>query len=91
MAHHQSAEKRIRQNKVLNMRNKARRTRVRNAVKAVRAALENKDLAAAQTAFQSMVPIVDKMATLGILHQNEAARTKSRLNKQIRLLSQKAE
>lgn len=90
MAHHKSAQKRIRQNKVLNMRNKARRTRVRSAVKAVRLALEKGDLEAARTAYQNMVPVVDKMVGLGILHKNNASRTKSRLNQQIRTLSQQS-
>ncbi|MCD4653542.1 30S ribosomal protein S20 [bacterium] len=91
MAHHKSAIKRIRQNKVLNLRNKARRTRVRNAIKAVRLALTNQDIEAAQTAFKKMVPVVDKMVSLGIVHQNTAARTKSRLNKHIKVLSQQSE
>jgi len=73
------------------MRNKARRTRVRNAVKAVRLAVEKGDLEAARTAYQSMVPVVDKMVGLGILHKNKAARTKSRLNQQIHTMSLKAE
>lgn len=90
MAHHKSAIKRIRQNKVLNLRNKARRTRVRNAIKAVRAALQTQDLDGARTAYSEMVPVVDKMVSLGILHKNTVARTKSRLSKHIKQLSETA-
>jgi len=90
MAHHKSAIKRIRQDKVICQRNTARRTRVRNVIKAVRVALEKQDLAAAQTAYKEMVPVVDKMVSLGIMHRNTAARTKSRLNKHILVLSQQA-
>ena len=88
MAHHKSAIKRIRQNKKLYMRNKARRTRVRNAIKMVREALQNQDLEAAKSAYGNMVPIIDKMVSLGMVHKNNAARTKSRLNKRIKVLSE---
>ncbi|MBN1879973.1 30S ribosomal protein S20 [bacterium] len=88
MAHSKSAIKRIRQSITANERNKARRTRVRNAIKSVRMALEDKNLEAAKTEYKKLVPIVDKMVSLGILHQNVAARTKSRLNKHILNLSQ---
>ncbi len=88
MAHNKSAIKRIRQSITRNERNKARRTRVRNAIKSVRMALDEKNLDAARTEYTKLVPIVDKMVSLGILHKNVAARTKSRLNKHILILSQ---
>lgn len=83
MAHNKSAIKRIRQSATANERNKARRTRVRNAIKSVRTAIEDKNLEAARTEYGKLVPIVDKMVSLGILHRNVAARTKSRLNRHI--------
>lgn len=86
MAHHQSAIKRIRQNEVRNLRNKSKRTLVRNHIKAVRKALEVKDLSAAQEAYTRMVPVLDRMATHKIVAKNMVSRMKSRLNKQIHAL-----
>ncbi len=90
MAHHQSAIKRIRQNKVRNLRNKSKRTIVRNHIKSVREALTDKDLTAAQEAYTQMVPILDKMANQKIVAKNMVSRTKSRLNKQIYALVQES-
>jgi small subunit ribosomal protein S20 len=33
------------------------------------------------------VPIIDKMVSKGIMHKNQAARQKSRLNKRVKALS----
>ena len=87
MAHHKSALKRIRQNKVQYARNKAFRTRVRTVLKRVRVAIADKDIETAKTAYNELVPIVDSMATRRIIHRNKAARYKSRLNKQIATLA----
>ncbi len=89
MAHHKSAIKRIRQDKVRTLRNKAKRTRVRNAIKGVRNALSSGNLEEARAKFQVMVPIVDRMAAKGIIHRNTASRTKSRLNRNIQFLAVK--
>ncbi len=91
MAHSNSAEKRIRQSNRSYLRNKAKRTRVRNAIKAVRTAIESKNLEAAQNEYAKMVPIIDKLAAGGLIHKNVAARTKSRLNKHILILSKTSE
>jgi len=80
MAHHKSAIKRIRQNIRRNIRNKAKRTKIRKLIKDVRVG-----------AFQKMAPVIDQMAAERILHKNKAARTKSRLNRQIRLMEEIAE
>lgn len=88
MAHSKSAEKRIRQNSKRYEINKARRTRVRNAIKAVRTAIQSNNPEAARTEYTKMVPIIDRMVSRGLIHQNVAARTKSRLNKHIVSLTQ---
>jgi small subunit ribosomal protein S20 len=86
MAHHKSAIKKIRQDVVRNNRNKAYRTRVRNAVKKTRTAIADGNLDEAKTAYQKMVPLLDRMADRNILHPNSSARLKSRLNRQIKSL-----
>jgi small subunit ribosomal protein S20 len=56
------------------------RSRLRTALKAIRASLDAKDLAGAKTALNKTVSIVDKMASKGIIHRNTAGRYKSRLS-----------
>jgi len=80
LANHKSALKRHRQSLVARARNRAMKTRVKNAVKAVRAAIELKDTAAAQEALKSATAILDKAASKKILHWKTAARSVSRLN-----------
>ncbi|WP_243367941.1 30S ribosomal protein S20 [Fundidesulfovibrio soli] len=80
MANHKSALKRHRQSLIARARNRAMKTRVRNAVKAVRLAVEQKDTAAAQEALKAATMILDKAASKKILHWKTAARNVSRLN-----------
>jgi len=53
---------------------------LRTALKAIRAALDAKDLDAAKAALSKTVSLVDKMASKGIIHRNTAGRYKSRLS-----------
>ena len=50
------------------------------------AAIESNNVEEASEAFLKAVPVIDKMITKGILHKNQAARYKSRLNKKIKAL-----
>ena len=59
----------------------------RTYIKRVNAAIETKNAEEASEAFQQAVPVIDKMITKGILHKNQAARYKSRLNKKIKALA----
>ena len=74
-----SALKANRQNIKRREHNRELRTRLRSALKAIRASLDSKDLAGAKSALSATVSIVDKMATKGIIHRNTAGRYKSRL------------
>ena len=74
-----SALKANRQNIKRREHNRELRTRLRTALKAIRASLDSKDLAGAKSALSQTVSIVDKMATKGIIHRNTAGRYKSRL------------
>ena len=51
--------------------------------KAIRAALDSKDLDGAKNALRATVSIIDRMATKGIIHRNTAGRYKSRIVKRI--------
>jgi small subunit ribosomal protein S20 len=87
MANHKSALKKIKQDKVRQMRNKAYKTRLKNVVKSVEAAISESNKEAAQTALQEAVSTLDRVASKGIIHKNKAARKKSRLTKKVNALA----
>ena len=74
-----SALKANRQNIKRREQNRQMRSRLRTALKAIRASLDANDVDGAKTALSETVSIVDKMATKGIIHRNTAGRYKSRL------------
>jgi len=78
-----SALKANRQNIKRREHNRQLRTRLRGALKAIRASLDDNDLDAAKTALSKTVSIVDKMATKGIIHRNTASRYKSRISARV--------
>ena len=59
---------------------------MRTYLKKVNAAINVKDKTAAQDAYVTSMPIVDRMADKGLIHKNKAARYKSRLNAKIKAL-----
>jgi len=74
-----SALKANRQNIKRREHNRQLRSKLRTALKAIRASLDDQDVDAAKSALSQTVSIVDKMATKGIIHRNTAGRYKSRL------------
>ncbi len=83
MATHASALKAHRQSLKNRERNRQFRSQLRGALKAVRAALDGKDLAAAKTALKETISLVDRMASKGVIHRNAAGRYKSRLHSRL--------
>jgi small subunit ribosomal protein S20 len=79
VAHSLSAQKRVRQNAKLRLRNRDRKKIVRVEVKKVTAALAKKDVAEAQSAVNQAIKILDRMAAKKTLHRNTVARRKSRM------------
>jgi len=59
---------------------------VRTYIKKVTAAIESKNFDEATTAYNDAVPVIDSMASKGVIHANKAARHKSRLNSAIKAL-----
>lgn len=88
MATHKSALKRARQNERRRLRNKAYRTRVKNAVKAVRVAVAEKAPEKAQQALAQAVPIIMEAASKGVIHRNNSARKIARLSKSVAQISE---
>ena len=74
-----SALKANRQNVKRREHNRQMRSRLRSALKSIRASLDAKDLDGAKTALNATVSLVDKMAGKGMIHRNTAGRYKSRL------------
>ena len=78
-----SALKANRQNIKRREANRQMRSRLRTALKAIRASLDAEDLEGARAALSNTVSIVDKMATKSIIHRNTAGRYKSRLSSRL--------
>ena len=87
MANSPQAKKRARQAEKRRTHNASLRSLVRTVIKKVNAAIGSGDSAAAKTAYDNAVPVIDRMADKGIIHKNKAARHKSRLNAQVKALS----
>lgn len=86
MANSAGSKKRARQAVVRRARNVGQRSMVRTFVKKVYAAIEAKNYDEAVAAFSNVQPVLDSAARKGIIAKNKAARTKSRLNAQVKAL-----
>jgi len=86
VANIKSAKKRARQSEVRRMRNASQRSMLRSSIRRVLKAIEAKDKAGAQAAYQAAEPLVDRYAHHGLIHKNKAARHKSRLSAKIQAL-----
>ncbi|WP_028578584.1 30S ribosomal protein S20 [Desulfomicrobium escambiense] len=80
MANHKSALKRHRQSLKARERNRMMKTRVKNAMKAVRTAIESQDQDAVTTALKAATTVLDKAASKKVVHWRTAARKISRLS-----------
>ena len=83
MANIKSQIKRIRTNEKARQRNVAVKSALKTAVRRVHKAADSGDAAAAATAFEVAAKQLDKAASKGVIHQNQAATRKSGLAKQV--------
>ena len=79
MASHDSALKAHRQNVKRRDHNRQLRTRLRSALRDIRAAIDGGTSDAVNEALRQTVSLVDKMAAKKLIHRNTAGRYKSRL------------
>ncbi len=80
-----SVVKRAEQAVVRNLRNKACKTRMKNAVRKVLDAVKTKEPKEnIDQLLKTAISAIDKAATKGVIHRNQAARRKSRLLKAVR-------
>lgn len=83
MANIKSAEKRVRQTATRTLRNKATKTRVKNARKAAVEAVKSGDQAlTAKVA--ALASAADKAANHGVIHRNKASRIKARIARDLK-------
>ncbi len=87
MANHKSALKRARQNEVRRIRNKSYKTSTKKAIKEVRVAVANGSAEEARERLTNAVSIIQKTASKGIIHKNQASRKISRLARQVNQIS----
>ncbi len=88
MANHASALKRHRQSLKRRDRNRAVKTRIKNAVKAVDTAVAEKNEDEARTALRDATSVLDRAATKKVIHARKAARKISRLNAAVNKVAQ---
>ena len=86
MPNSRSAAKRLRQDTVRKMRNRARKSQVKTEVRKFLDALREKDVTKASDQFVRVTRQLDQVAAKGTLHPNNVARRKSRLAKRLNAL-----
>ena len=87
MANIKSAKKRILVTETKTARNKAIRSKVKTFVKKVETAIEAGDKAAAQAALLAATSEIDKAASKGVYHKNNASRKVARLSKAVNTIA----
>ena len=87
MAHSNSAKKRIRQNITRRSLNRWRLRSMRDAIKAFTDQVAAGDAKAATAAYRTATSAIDKTAQKGVIHKNQAARRKSRLNTRLKAMA----
>ena len=86
MAHHASAQKRMRQSEKRRARNRKNLSQLKTQVKKLRAAIAGGDAEAAKKLLPETVGEIDKAAKKGVVHDNAAGRYKSRLSRRVNAL-----
>jgi small subunit ribosomal protein S20 len=83
VANIKSQIKRNKQNEVRRQRNKAVKSALKTRVRQFREAADSGDVAAATEAMRTACRDLDKAASKGVIHKNQAANRKSAITKQI--------
>lgn len=90
MANIKSAKKRILQNEKCRQKNRTFRSRMRSSIRRLRAVIDKGEAQEARELLEPTLRIIDKTAQKGIIHDNAAARYKSRLTRAVRGLEAQA-
>jgi small subunit ribosomal protein S20 len=84
VANHKDAIKRDKQNKARRARNRHYRTRMRNQIKKLHGAVAAGDGETAQAELRTAVSVIQRLASKGVIHRNQAARRVARLAKAVK-------
>lgn len=87
MANIKSAKKRVLVTRTKTERNKAIKSEVKTCVKKVETAVANNDKAAADEALLVAISKIDKAASKGVYHKNNASRKVSRLTQLVNTIA----
>ncbi len=87
MADHPSALKRARQNLKRRVRNRSAKTRMKNVIKIVHSAVDEKTKEEALRGLNDAKSVINKTARKGIIHKNTASRKISRLSKLVNTIA----
>jgi len=87
VAQHASALKQMRQSLKSRARNRKNVSQIKTQVKKLRAAIAAGDAAAAKKLLPETVGEIDRAVKKGVIHDNAAARYKSRLSRKINALA----
>ena len=87
MANIKSAKKSIKTDAKRAVANHAIRSKIKNDIKRIEAAVVKGDKDLAQAELKKFVPDIDKACSKGIVKKNTCAREKSRLNKKVKEMS----
>jgi len=83
LAHHASALKQQRQGLKHRDRNRRNVSRLKTKIKSLRSAIAKGDAAATKVVLAETISEIDKAAKKGVIHDNAAARYKSRLSRRV--------
>jgi len=87
MAQLKSATQQWRRNLRRNAINKKNKSALRKQIKKLREAIQNKDKDSAQQFLPPTFSLIDKSVKKGIIHENKGNRYKSRLGRQVELIT----
>ena len=86
MANHKSAIKRAGQSEEQRVRNRSRKTRMKNVIRGLDEVLAGKAPENAAEQLKKAVSIIAKTASKGVIHKNTASRKISRLTRRVNAL-----
>ena len=86
MANHKSAIKRARQSDERRVRNRSRKTRMKNVIRDLEEVMAGKSPEKAAEQLKKAISVIAKTASKGVVHRNTAARRISRLTRGVNAL-----
>jgi len=86
LANHKSAIKRARQSEEQRVRNRSRKTRMKNVIRDLDEAIAGKSPEKAAEQLKKAISVIAKTASKGVVHKNTASRKISRLTRAVNVL-----